>query len=898
MKKAKSKVKSKHLGLSSAIKQISVLTANIRGLTMPPLGQVITELKLLVDETDVGEDVLNLLLPEGAPHDTEGEVWDYKEILPTLPQRPTDDQRKLYTYELGGIIKDVVSFHNAFGGYILFGVADRGRNRIRGIDNVDFDCGDMNRRLKSYVGEIEIECHFARLDGPNGKALGLLYVPRRPSSATPVRFQKDGPQNLSGQRAFGKETYVRIRDECRPAANTSADWTFLHSDRSPLEKKSLRRPRSLPNNLPARDADLVEFVGRDDPLTKLREWITDPRSPIRLVTGIGGLGKTALAYKFAEEVSELGAGEVCQVVWLTAKAQTYSALRGKLVPTARVDFDDLGSLYRAILRAIKFELPMEDDEPDDQDLEERVIEGLSIEPSLIVVDDVDSLSPDDQRAVVTSLNNIAIRTVGRELPCSKFIVTSRIDQGLSANHSIKLTGLDRIPFDRFVENLCALFDIPVVYGDLLDRLHKDSSGSPLFAASILRLIKLGESVTAVIDTWSGQDGEDVRAFAFEREIERLKVSESRLLLAVILLGETSINDLASVLDMTPKAVRERVASLQAYHLVSAGSAGSSQNIIVAQNELVSITAILRKHLGGQAESVERACARAVQQVEGTSSTIGHAIRNITGLWKAGDFNEAALLARRLRSQFPKNADVACVYGACLLKASPADAAAADRELHQAKELGCQRPELLPYIVQAKRKLADWQGLLDVTSDLSTNGTSHDVPLDTYLDATRELIKIAEVRADWARATELAMSAVEKIHDKTERQKISPTYFQSLVSEKNRLADIAVRHQRRLTTSNGDALRVFECVSQLAESDVYLSDIIDQGVHALIVWWEDVENRPMIDRSASAILARHLRRLDRIERSIRSLRDPNQETLKRISDANHDLAHRGAAYAGR
>src|SRR5690606_35610555 len=140
-------------------------------------------------------------------------------------------------------------------------------------------------------------------------------------------------------------------------ASTSSDWAFLFSDRSaPYTGQTGAGKKSpLPSTLPARDPDLIQFVGREGPMSELRHWFTDKRSPVRLVTGIGGLGKTTLAYQFAAEVSDAAAGEVEQVIWLTAKAQTYSVLRGELVTANRVDFSDMATLLFAILKVLKHE---------------------------------------------------------------------------------------------------------------------------------------------------------------------------------------------------------------------------------------------------------------------------------------------------------------------------------------------------------------------------------------------------------------------------------------------------------------------------------------------------------------------------------------------------------------
>jgi hypothetical protein len=176
-----------------------------------------------------------------------------------------------------------VALHNAYGGYILFGIADKGKNRVLGCGNV-FDCNDFNKRLESYTG-VSIECLFRWMPArsvSHSPHVGLLLVPRRTTGAPPVRFIKKGPDNLRGGRSFDQNTYVRIRDECRPATATSEDWLFLHSDRSPPEKAGRSHRLPVKAFLPPRDAELVKFVGRQETLASLRAWLTDSRSPVRL----------------------------------------------------------------------------------------------------------------------------------------------------------------------------------------------------------------------------------------------------------------------------------------------------------------------------------------------------------------------------------------------------------------------------------------------------------------------------------------------------------------------------------------------------------------------------------------------------------------------------------------
>lgn len=58
-----------------------------------------------------------------------------------------------------------------------------------------------------------------------------------------------------------------------------------------------------------------------------------------------------------------------------------------------------------------YEPLFEDDEPTDADLLDAIHEALSCYNCLVIIDDVDSLSPDDQRNVVFSLSSVAARSM-------------------------------------------------------------------------------------------------------------------------------------------------------------------------------------------------------------------------------------------------------------------------------------------------------------------------------------------------------------------------------------------------------------------------------------------------------------------------------------------------------
>ncbi|WP_129791533.1 RNA-binding domain-containing protein [Sphingosinicella sp. CPCC 101087] len=855
---------------------------------------VIEALKVAVDNRALTPEVLGLLLPDGRPFDCEGQLWDYKAHAPSMQDQPSEAEKAEHRISIAEIVKDAVAFYNAFGGYILFGVKDKGRDRIVGISD-GFNCADLNKALHSYAG-ISIEClyHTLRYPAPNGRiSLGLLLIPRRPAGAPPVKLVRKGPEKPNGKRAFLEEVYVRVRDECRAATNTHEDWLFLHSDRLPPEQVAGAASVAVQAHLPARDTDLLEFVGREEQLAELRRWIGDDRSPVRLITGIGGLGKTTLAYRFAEEVIETGAGEVETVIWLTAKQQTYSALRGKMVPISRVDFNDLSSLFNAILKALSHEMPLSEEEPSFTEVGDRLVEALSTIPSLVVVDDLDTLSPDEQKETVAALNSVALRTVGRELPPSRMLMTSRIDQGLPPTAIVKILGLKRTDFEVHLANLCGAFTVEPFVGRDLDEIFEASSGSPLFAASIVRLLKLGENRRDVVEKWKGRDGEEVRNFAFQRELERLTAMEARVLYAVLLLGETTLADIAEVVDMQHRAVRDQVAGLQAYHLMATASKGRGDSTISVPDELQSVVDLVRTQLGAGAKLIEEAVGRAHERSGNQERQVGASIRSIVRLWSAERFDEAVIVASDLRKKFPANGDAASILGASLLRTRPPRYREADRELDAAAKLGCTKSELLPNIIRAKTQTEDWIGLREITRTRISNEPNGDIALAAHLRANGEMISAAKVRGDRDRIAELAIEAVERITAKLRRTRLDVGYFNSLLGQRFDFARAYVDALDRSNTRGGDRVRVFEGVARLAAADVVVIDLLERGVSALEEWWGDVERRPVADLAACKLLSRMLGKLEKIEQQLAGYKRDTGATSD-IETRRRELEYRGAA----
>src|SRR5688572_30418095 len=249
-----------------------------------------------IKQEDISKGVLDELLPNGNPLLFERQMWDYKIELPiasTTKQSPAE--KEAYDAKIAEVIKDVVSFYNSYGGYLVIGVLDNPRE-IVGFEG-NFNCDDFNKRIKGATRH-DVGCTFAvhepQTIHTTPKRIGLLFVPQRPDGTSPAQFTKDAPSSSTGKKAYLQgDIYFRQSDECIPA-KSSEDFTFLCAQgrRRFVESGLVSISNPLSNNLRERDPGFIRFVGRDEYLQSLWHWLLDRYSPGKLLAGVGGIGKT------------------------------------------------------------------------------------------------------------------------------------------------------------------------------------------------------------------------------------------------------------------------------------------------------------------------------------------------------------------------------------------------------------------------------------------------------------------------------------------------------------------------------------------------------------------------------------------------------------------------------
>jgi hypothetical protein len=781
--------------------------------------------------------LLGRLLPGGIPFSNETELWDYKRQLPSKGETE-------YSRDMAEVVKDVVAFHNTYGGYLVVGVSNEPRELV-GYDSA-FDCDELNKHVFQATNR-QVRCRYETFD-VDRFTVGLLLIPQRVES-TPVIFVRDAPAGPKNSRAFQKgKVFYRRDGESVPVENNE-ELSFLWSSarRSLITTSITFEPL---HNLEARDPTLIRFVGRQQYLNKLALWLCDRFATVTLLAGYGGLGKTTIAREFVERLLLAPPDDLVMVLWFTAKKSIYSALSARHLEPQAVHFDDLNSLLFAILRGMCVEDSLIDGESSQEQLMDQVAQELGRCPTLVVVDDVDSLDDEEQKTLFHALHQITTRTIVSGRAPSRALLTARHDLGAPSGIVVRVAGMESDEFAEFVTVTAEAVSFQLPFNrdsKQMRRLRDAAGGSPMFAASILRLMQLGESFDASLNRWKGHDGEAVREFAFGKELDRISDGQARLLYALALLGDASQVELKAVTETSDLAFDRDIEGLRKFHLVtidSSAPAGGSK--VAAPSGVRQMITVLQKRVHAprriekECERLRSAAQKAVRSSGGADSQdVADAVKRTMALWIENRDDDALEVAKFGVDRHKRNGDLWCLYGRALLRAKrPMEA---DLAFRTARDLQCLKPELIRLWVGAKQQIEDWMGLLEITD------TQMDDP-ELCLARVQALLALAlasEQRSSWNSAIEHYRGAAQG----GKPQALAGPFLVPLASA----GWSAARRYIQLfvgTTGPGERLDVWDAVLTLWRLGYSDAELLRTGISALTEWWSSVELRGRHDSRAA------------------------------------------------
>jgi tetratricopeptide (TPR) repeat protein len=216
------------------------------------------------------------------------------------------------------------------------------------------------------------------------------------------------------------------------------------------------------STLPARRP----FFGRAKDLKKVAKYLLpEDRSWGVVLDGPGGVGKTALALEAAHRAP---AEHFPLKLWITAKVRELLPDGEQLLQDHRVEgyYALLSELSRAIGR---------DDIPKavPEDRPNLVRHGLANYRALLVLDNLETFSPEERRRVVELLDNLPTA-------CRAIITSRRRTDGSTAAHNLRLDKLERDAADELLADLGQRWDpVARLTKEERDRLYAETGGNPL-----------------------------------------------------------------------------------------------------------------------------------------------------------------------------------------------------------------------------------------------------------------------------------------------------------------------------------------------------------------------------------------------------------------------------------
>lgn len=602
----------------------------------------------------IGIEPIKILFVNNSFIPKEGLLWDYKEQL------------NIDTLSLAKTVLQIVSLHNTYGGYLIYGVKEEIKDKKFSpisLDLSNFDPSQLRNKIKDYTG-ISINFTFSevKLDVENSIChLGIILVSKREASHDPIKFIKNGPEKKPSKLLFCKdEIYFRNLDENKKA-NDPSDWKFIYSPRN-LEI-SKENKQTLSHNLPDKNLICSNFVGRKEVLSKLWAWLSEDFEYIKILSGDGGKGKTSIAYKFCQEFIQLSPIKYERVVWVSAKEKQFSGMANRYYDIQESDFEDLQSFLTCLADHCALDTSSYA-ELSIQMIKKELKFNLPTFPSLIVVDDIDSLQEDEQRRVVDSCRQLGDDSI-------RFLITTRKKLAYSSDICIDVLGFDENDFIDYVDTLILKYDLKEIKRKEVLNLYENCDGSPLLSASILRLYKQGISLNTAIKEWKGQVGEDARNAAIRREIDSLSRDSKRILLIIFYYKNCSFSEIKQVAGIENNKLLNCIEELQSLFLVNEPRIIDSEERFSISNTTYLVVSESRSDMAFDYQKLQKQVQSNKESPTGKKSgnlkRIGFVINQSMALIKESRIQDAIETVETELRSLPKNPDLLLMKARCLMK---------------------------------------------------------------------------------------------------------------------------------------------------------------------------------------------------------------------------------------
>ncbi|OAT86018.1 hypothetical protein A6P54_17890 [Bacillus sp. MKU004] len=479
---------------------------------------------------------------------TEGPLLDFKTTFYNISEKKSKID----------FVKDLLSFGNSTlsdPAYIICGVKvhSTGEKEIVGIEEtILVDDANWVQILRSYCSHpIKFKMEKVKLNEYN-RVIVVIEISN--DQQRPILCTKDEGEKLrQGTIYFRNGSSNDVAKDLVTLEKIISNTTRFIPDTTVTNDPTYNKYSKFP------PPPYYKFLGRSTEIKDVYDQLINHHKNYLLsLTGDGGIGKTSIAYKVAEQVKEsINAEEIDfdDVIWISAKDQRiYFDERREL----HREFHSLEDLYNKIL-LIFYDIAFIQS-LDFQKKAEHVNQALEGTKFFIVLDNLEVFSNEELSEIHTFIKNTPLG--------HKFLLTSRHD--LRVQEFIPIQKFDqrvtRLYISELIKDL-GLKDNETQIEDQIDKYFEDfyvlTNGNPLYIKFFVSQMARKRSISDILNRRNLEGEKALKAYCFDSTLNIVTAKELLLMysLAVTESNQLSFHELKYVTFIDHNTLQEILESL-------------------------------------------------------------------------------------------------------------------------------------------------------------------------------------------------------------------------------------------------------------------------------------------------------------------------------------------------
>ncbi len=413
-------------------------------------------------------------------------------------------------------VKDILALANSTfdeAAYILCGVTDI--KEVVGIgEDVDIEESNWIQLLKSYSSH-PVDFAFYRVYLKEFKC-SLVVIKIFKTQVRPIICVKEYEGKLQKGAIYFRNGSVN---------DIATDLVTLEK----MIRAQLKSTQEVISNDPTYNRyskfpppPYYNFFGRTleikDVYSKL---INHHKNYLLSLTGDGGVGKTSIAYKIAEDIKnsiENGSKDFDDVIWISAKDQRIYFDERRELHREFQSIDDL--INKILLLFYEYEYIRSIDKIKKSELLKQALEGYKY---FFVLDNLEVFTDSEIEEINEFIQNAPSG--------HKFLLTSRHD--LRVQQYVPVLNFDESITKQYILDVVEKYELEesdsIEIGDSFKQFYKLTNGNPLYIKYFIAQIKRGRKLSDILERRNVESEKSIKAYCFDSTLGILNDRELKLI---------------------------------------------------------------------------------------------------------------------------------------------------------------------------------------------------------------------------------------------------------------------------------------------------------------------------------------------------------------------------------